>query len=39
MAKGYAQTHDIDYDETFASVVKMTIVCVVLAVATPLDGC
>ena len=33
VAKGYAQKHDIDYDETFASVAKMTIVCVLLAVA------
>ena len=33
VAKGYAQKHDIDYDETFASVSKMTIVRVVLAVA------
>ena len=31
MAKGYAQTHDIDYDETFVVVAKMTTVCVVLA--------
>ena len=33
MAKGYAQQHDIDHDETFAPVVKMTTVCVLLAVA------
>ena len=33
MAKGYAQQHDIDYDEKFASVTKMTIVSVLLAVA------
>ena len=33
-AKGYAQTQIIDYGETFAPVVKMLIVHVVLAIAT-----
>ena len=34
VAKGHAQTHDIDYDETFARMAKMTTVRVVLAVTT-----
>ena len=38
MAKGYAQTHIIDYDETFAPVAKMTMVHVVLAVAKARGG-
>ena len=33
VAKGYAQQHDIDYDETFAPIVKMTIVRVLIAIA------
>ena len=34
MAKGYAQQHGIDYNETFVSIEKMMTVCVFLAVAT-----
>ena len=30
-AKGYAQMHDIDYEETFALVAKMTIVRTVIS--------
>ena len=37
VAKGYVQQHDIDYDETFAQVAKMTIVCVLFAVAATKD--
>ena len=33
IAKGYAQTHDIDYEETFAPVAKMTTVRTVIVVA------
>ena len=32
VVKGYTQQHDIDYDETFAPVVNMTTVCVLLVV-------
>ena len=33
VAKGYAQTHGIDYEETFAHVVKMAMVRSVIAMA------
>ena len=33
-AKNYAQTHDINYDETFVSVAKMMTVCVLTIVET-----
>ena len=32
VANGYAQQHEIDYDETFTSVVTMTTVRVLLAI-------
>ena len=38
MAKGYAQTHGIDYNEFFALVAKMTMVHVVLVVAMARGG-
>ena len=34
VAIGYAHTHRIDYDETFTPMAKMTIIRVVLVVAT-----
>jgi len=34
VAKGYAQTHGINYEETFAPVAKMTIVRAMITVAT-----
>ena len=33
VAKGYAQTHGVDYEETFAPVAKMTKVQTVIALA------
>jgi Reverse transcriptase (RNA-dependent DNA polymerase) len=33
MAKGYSQTYDIDYDETFASVAKMSTVRTLVSLA------
>ena len=31
IVKGYAQTHGVDYEETFAPVAKMTVVWAVIA--------
>ena len=33
VAKGYAQMHGVDYEETFASVAKMTTVQIVIVLA------
>ena len=33
VAKGYAQTHGIDYEETFALVAKVKTICTVIALA------
>ena len=33
VAKGYSQTYDIDYDETFAHVAKMSIVRTLISLA------
>ena len=38
MTKGYMQHDNIDYDETFTLVVKMTTICVVLVVVVTRGG-
>lgn len=37
VAKGFTQIHDLDYDETFASVAKLSTVRVLLSIAPNLD--
>ena len=37
MAKGYSQTYGIDYDETFASVTKMSIVRTLISLVVNKD--
>lgn len=32
VAQGFTQTHDIDYDETFALVAKLNSICVLLLI-------
>jgi len=34
VAKGYAQTYGIDYEETYSPVAKMTIVRIIIAMAS-----
>ena len=38
VANGYAQTHGIDYDETFAPIVKMTTIHSLLAIVVETNG-
>ena len=37
VAKGYAQTHGIDYDERYSPVFKLTSLHILLAIAAALD--
>ena len=37
MAKGYSQTYDIDYDETFATVAKMSTIRTLISSAVNKD--
>ena len=37
VAKEFTQTYGIDYQETFAPVAKMNIVCIILSLATNLN--
>ena len=37
MAKGYTQTYGVDYQETFSPIVKLSIVRILLSLATNLD--
>lgn len=37
MAKGFTQTYGVDYQDTFAPVAKMNIVCVLLSLVANFD--
>jgi hypothetical protein len=37
VANGYTQTYDIDYDETFSPVAKISSVCILISLATNLN--
>lgn len=37
MVKGYTQTHGIDYQKTFSSIVKLNTIRVLLSLATNMD--